>query len=278
MRGRPPIGDRVMTAEIFGGVADNGGPLVTSATVQKTVRHVSEGRQQRRPHTQKDTYRMSTNEVTKSTSNGRDLVDGGLSPDALAHLERYAREEQATRWCGRLLKFVKGDFIALDGDEEEDIELGTKLTVAVDTAMVGWERWIDQRIVDQRMGLVIEGYQRLERHELGDPNETVVDKKTGQARDPWQPVTRIILYGKKGDEDSVFTFVTRSYGGITAVAKMVGKAHKEMRMRPASYPIVELGADDYKNKKHNTTVDVPTFKIVGWDDDPWYGATIREEA
>jgi hypothetical protein len=220
---------------------------------------------------------MSTTEVT--TTPNRELVRD--ESQWIAQFERHVQEEPTYRWVGRLLKFVKGDYIALgDDDDEEEIDLGTELTVAIDTAEIGWEKWVDQRLVDQRTGLIIEGFSRPDRKDLDDQaeNSWPKDKKTGERRDPWQPVTRLVMYGKKGDADTIFTFVTRSLGGINAVNKLIEKAHKEMRMRPTSYPVVALEAGEFKSKKHGNTVDKPKFRIVRWDDDRWLGAEIRSEA
>jgi hypothetical protein len=222
---------------------------------------------------------MSTTEVTTASNHELAVDEANL----IAQLERHAQEEPTYHWVGKLLKFEKGDYRAIDDEgDETEVDLGTKLTVAIDTLTIGWEKWVDKRLVDQRTGLVIEGFSRPERDELGDMDETAWpiwgDKKSGVRRDPWQQVSRVVMYGKKGDEDSIFTFVTRSYGGIAAINKLRDKALRELRMRPKSYPIIELGAGEYMNKKHGTMVDIPKLKVVDWTDDRWTGAAIRSAA
>src|SRR5438067_898431 len=89
----------------------------------------------------------------------------------LDNIERTARQEDAATWIGRLLKYSKGDYLAqpLDGgDKWVEIDPGTRLTVAVDTYEIGWERWFKGELTAQHVGFVRDGYVRQEREELGD--------------------------------------------------------------------------------------------------------------
>jgi hypothetical protein len=218
-----------------------------------------------------------TQDITTTTGSGNGLVQ--LDPAQFANqLASYGADEQARAWVGQLLKFVKGKDLA--GKDETVIPLGTKLTMAIDALEVGWERWQDKQLVDSRMGLISQGYRRPDRAELGDMDRATwpIDRLSGQKKDPWQQVSRVILYRTKGDEDGLFTFVTRSHGGRAALGKLATQVGKELRMRPNCYPVVALQADSYRHLELGTTVDIPVFELAGWDDKPWTGAQIKKVA
>jgi hypothetical protein len=206
-----------------------------------------------------------SNEVAKQS----EMVEGWVS-----QLERHAQEEPSASWAGKLLKFAKGEFFAVDEDGAEDeVEIGSKFVVAIDTMMVGYEKWVNKRLVDERVGLVVEGYSRPDRKDLDDvAKESWPKDKDGKPTDPWQPVTRITMYAKKGDADSIVTFITRSDGGIRAINKLRDRAMRELRMRPA-YPIVQLGVRAYEHDDFGR-VKVPTFKVVDWAE-MWTGAALK---
>jgi hypothetical protein len=214
-----------------------------------------------------------TNDVTPTQASNLTQVE-----QAWFHIERKVQEETTRTWVGKLLRFVRGEYFA-GKDDDDEVPLGTELTVAIDTWEIGWEKWVGGHLIDRKMGFVFDGYSRPARDELGDMDQSTwpKDEKTGKPADPWQRVDRIIMYAKKGDEDGLYTFSARSYGGIGALNKLMQKAGKLMREHPNEYPIVSLEADDYRHATFGK-VDVPSFRIVGWDDDRWLGAQIREEA
>jgi hypothetical protein len=206
-----------------------------------------------------------SNEVAKQSEMVKGWVD---------QFERHAQEEPSASWDGKLLKFVKGEFFAVDEDGAEDeVELGSKFVVAIDTMMVGYEKWVDKRLVDKNVGLVVEGFSRPERDELDDVAEESWPKdKDGKPADPWQPVSRVTMYGKKGDQDSIVTFITRSKTGIGALNKLRDKALREMRMRPV-YPVVQLGVRVFDTEEYSH-IKAPTFKVVDWAE-MWTGAALK---
>jgi hypothetical protein len=210
---------------------------------------------------------MSTTDIAKPNS---EMVKSWVD-----QFERHAQEEPSASWAGKLLKFAKGEFFAVDEDGGEDeVEIGTKLVVAIDTLTIGWEKWVDKHLVDQRVGLIIDGFSRPERDELDDvAKESWRKDKEGKPTDPWQPVSRVSMYTKRGDADSIYTFITRSDGGIKAINKLRDRAMRELRMRPDVYPVVELGVRAYEHEEWGR-IKVPTLKVVGWEE-MWTGATLK---
>ena len=70
---------------------------------------------------------------------------------------------------GDLLKFTKGDWLA--GRADEKIADGTELVAVVPGMVDGWQRWEDNRPVEQIMGLLVEGFVPPERSTLSHYND-----------------------------------------------------------------------------------------------------------
>jgi hypothetical protein len=218
-----------------------------------------------------------TDLVPRTNGSSGKLVQ--LNPEQFAdRLAQFGDEMQARHWVGTLLKFNKGKYLA--GKEDKVIAIGTRLVAALDTIEHGYEKWEDGHLIETRTGLLIEGYQWPARDTLGDMDRNLwsVNPDTGQRRDPWQKSVRFVLYGKRDDKSTLYTFITRSVGGMGAVGDLGKKAGEQMRAQPAgSYPVIELQADSYKHPTYKSIVDVPVFRIVGWETSPWQGAEIRRE-
>jgi hypothetical protein len=220
---------------------------------------------------------MMTSEVTKR-NNGGGLVQ--LTPEAFAeNLVRYGDEMQPRSYVGTLLRFDHGVYKAGLGENPPVVPIGTKLTFALESVEVGWQKWVDKELVNNKTGLLCSGYQPPKRPELGDMDKAMwsTDPGTKQPRDPWQPHARAVLYGSKGDAGMLYTFTTNSRGGTGAIAKLCQEAGKLMRMHRGASPIVTLRADSYKHKVLGTKVPFPVFELTGWNEDPWHGAAIRKE-
>src|ERR1039457_6256029 len=66
---------------------------------------------------------------------------------------------------GKLLKFSKGDYTA--GQDNDEVDEGTEVVVNMDSLLVGWQRWEDNKPAEQQMGAVTEGFQPPRRADLG---------------------------------------------------------------------------------------------------------------
>ena len=66
--------------------------------------------------------------------------------------EAYGAQATQRNIVGQLLKFAKGRWFA--GQNNEEIEEGTQLIVDMTTLTVGWQKWQDDKPVDNHMGLV----------------------------------------------------------------------------------------------------------------------------
>lgn len=177
--------------------------------------------------------------------------------------EAYGDQASQRSIVGTLLKFSKGDWLA--GEDQEDVEVGTKYVANMDQLMVGWIKWVDNKPVEQIMGPVAEGFQPPRRNTLGDEDESEweIDENTSRPRDPWQFSNYIVLQAE--DSDELFTFATSSRGGLGAIGELSKAYGKEMRSRPDEYPVIEIGTTSYQHRdKRIGRIYVPTFKIVDW--------------
>jgi len=176
----------------------------------------------------------------------------------------FGDDIQQSRIVGHLLKFTKfGEFVA--GQDNVKIPLGTKMIAHMGQLLTGWQRWYDNKPVEQVMGLTSEAFKVPKREELGhlEKSEWEIDDN-GKERDPWQRTIMLIL--KDVDSDEVYTFSTSSNGGLRSLIEMTQKKYApHRRMQPDEYPILELGYGSYDHpNKQFGEIRYPTFKIVGW--------------
>ena len=177
--------------------------------------------------------------------------------------EKYGKAATATSIVGRLLKFNKfGEYRA--GQEEEEIEYGTRLAAYMNSLCVGYQRWEDGRPAEQIMGPVSEGFVPPRRDTLGYLDKGKWDSfDDGDPRDPWQFTNTIVLVDL--ETGNKFTFTTSSKGGLSAMGRLSLTYGEQVRQKPGDAPVVELGGGSYKhpNKKYGE-VRYPLLPIKDW--------------
>jgi hypothetical protein len=170
---------------------------------------------------------------------------------------------QGTAIVGDLLKFTKGDFLA--GRDSEKIPDGTELVAVIPGMVDGWQRWEDNRPVEQIMGLLIEGFVPPERSALShnDKSEWAIDGN-GKQRDPWQPTIYVPM--TTVDATRVFTFTTSSDGGKRhAIGPLSKEYGSHIRQHPDELPIVKLHQDSYLHSDRAIgRVKYPELPIARW--------------
>jgi hypothetical protein len=165
-----------------------------------------------------------------------------------------------------LLKFTQGDYVA--GKEADEIPEGTLMIVGMDTTQVGWQKWEDQRVVDECIGLLIDGFVEPAREELGDNDKSLWEADDdGRPRDPWSPVNFVQMIDAK-DHSKKYTFTSSSKGGIGAIAKLCTEYGREIdRGRDGQYPVVRFDVGSYLHKDRSLgRIKFPSFPIVGYVD------------
>lgn len=177
--------------------------------------------------------------------------------------QEFADEVKQSGIEGSLLRFTKqGDWIA--GQEEEEIPEGTELIMGLNTLKRGWQKWLENKPVDARMGYVSEGYRPVNRDELGDLDEEqweADDQNKGQVRDPWQKTMSVLL--KHPETGEVYTYAPSSKSGMTALgeaAQLYGNRLQDGE-DPEAMPIVRLGSSFYKHKTYGKIM-IPVFEIT----------------
>jgi hypothetical protein len=164
---------------------------------------------------------------------------------------------------GQLLKFTKGDY--LSGQDNDEVAADTKVIVNMESLLVGWQRWEDNKPVDSEMGPLVEGFQPPKREALGhnDKNQWETDDND-KPRDPWQ-FSNLVLMRSLGKNGELYTFAASSKGATGAIGRLCSAYGKEMREHGDEWPVVTLGVDSYQHKvKSYGKISVPVFKIVDW--------------
>ena len=176
---------------------------------------------------------------------------------------------------GKLLRFTKGEFVA--GQEGEEVKIGTKLAVNMDSVLTGWVRWEQNRPTEQLMGPICEGFQPAKRDDLGHSDKKAWETgNDGEPRDPWQFANQFLAKStdKKGE---LYTFTTNSKGGFGAVGKLCTAYSVGARERPGQYPVVGLEVDSYKHTEYGK-IYVPVFTITSWVPKATFKDVEKEEA
>jgi hypothetical protein len=182
--------------------------------------------------------------------------------------ERFGAQATQRNIVGQILKFTKGYWKA--GMNDAEIEEGTQLIVDMRTLTVGWQKWENDKPVDNHMGLVSENFQPPRRKEIGDNEEDggwEIDKVSGQPRDPWQLSNMVVLreIGTSGETEGLYTFVTSSRGGQSAIGMLAKLYGRKIREDDTLLPVVELEGSSYPHSnKRFGIIDIPVFKLVGW--------------
>jgi hypothetical protein len=182
--------------------------------------------------------------------------------------EAYGAQAAQRNFVGQILKFAKGNYRF--GQNNAELEAGTKVIVDMRTLTVGWQKWQDDRPIDSHMGLVNENFQPPLRKTIGpteDDGTWEIDKVTKQPRDPWQFSNMVVMreVGTTGEDEGLYSFVTSSRGGINAIGVLSKAYGKKIREDSEALPIIELNADEYQHStKAYGMIDIPVFKIVDW--------------
>jgi hypothetical protein len=160
---------------------------------------------------------------------------------------------------GDLLRFTKhGKYKA--GQEQEEVEDGTRVLAYMPGLMKGYVKWQDQKPVKHVLGLVAEGFHPPSRDELGDLEVKLWTELNGKKIDPWQYTAYIPMLDDTG---RLYTFVTASKGGLGMLSELSKKYAPRRKMRPDDIPIIKLGGRSYDHPDYGETF-APVFKIDGW--------------
>jgi hypothetical protein len=180
---------------------------------------------------------------------------------------KYGEAVTRRNIVGDLLLFTKfGEWV--HGRDRARLATGTTLAAYMQTLEAGWACWQYGELIDEKMGLVCEGFVPPKRDELGDLDETKWETfDNGDPKDPWQPSNKLVLVDL--ESDALYTFSTSSKGGLSAIGELAKDYGKHIRQKPDEMPIVELNMYSYlhPNRAYGE-IRNPTLKILdgaaGW--------------
>ena len=193
-----------------------------------------------------------TNELTTPRNTDVDpYAEFGNEFGGLAHIH------------GDLLRFTKhGRYKA--GQEQDEIENGTRMLAYMPGLMRGYVKWQDQKPVKHVLGLIGEGFKPPEREELGDLDQSVWAELNGKKIDPWQYTAYLPMLDDSGQ---LFTYVTSSKGGLSALSDLSKKYAARRKMQPNDIPIVVLDGRSYDHPDFGETF-APVLRVDGWAKTP----------
>jgi hypothetical protein len=174
---------------------------------------------------------------------------------------RFGNFVPQNRIVGMLLRFTKfGEWLA--GQDNLKLPHGTKLVAHMASCVIGWQRWEDNKPVEQIMGLVGDNFEPPQRDQLSHTDESRWEvNDDGKSRDPWQKTSMLIFKGF--DDDEIYTYSTASQGGLQALDKLSKQYGRAMRMRPNQFPVVEIGFSTYDHPEYGE-MRKPVFKVITW--------------
>jgi hypothetical protein len=168
----------------------------------------------------------------------------------------------STQTHEKLLKFKKGKFFAMDNE----VALGTEFLCHASQLVIGWIKFVNNKVADRKMGRAAERFVPPERDELGDMDKSEWEYRDGEAVDPW--CYQHLLPLEHPETGEIYVFTTSSIGGRIATEVVVQEFAKRMkRTGSRSLPIIRLAATEMKSKKYGA-VPRPCFEVVGWEDAP----------
>jgi hypothetical protein len=162
--------------------------------------------------------------------------------------------------------FFDGDFINFNGQTgvwtraKEPIGATTLFLVNMHEIWLGHVKLVDGKIVDRRIGRLIDGYVRTPVNELPDRDKRYWPlNRQREPDDPWKPTTYLPMRCLEDDEPVVYGPFAPTH--LTAIKRFV--AIYKRTDRAGKFPAVLLESSNFGNRSGGTTY-VPEFKIVDW--------------
>src|SRR5262245_29845775 len=208
--------------------------------------------------------RRDEDDVTQETAKELEVLNRAAltAPEDDNPFVQFGKPASRRNIASKLMKFSKGEYLV----EDEEIPLGSKFVAVMDELHVGWVKWVDQRVEDQVMGRVVDGFRVPQREQLGDLDEAEWGlDPSGRPRDPWQKTYYVVLkdLGKSitADMEFCYTLPLNSDGGRQAVENLCMVYGKAMRQRPGEWPVVEVAVSSYQHPQCGR-IKKPILKVT----------------
>ena len=185
-------------------------------------------------------------------------------PDNRSSVERYLDATSPVAVVGRLIKFNK-EAKFCTADDDVPIDENAEFVALCDETLIGWIKFHNdgETPPDRIMGALYDGFVPPRRDALGDMDEAEWPAgPSGEPEDPWKHQNCVVLQHTETRE--LYTFVTTSITGRTAVANLLRHYNRTRKTHPDELPIIRLRVGGFNSKKPGVGwVSVPVFAIVG---------------
>ena len=141
-----------------------------------------------------------------------------------------------------LLRFVKGEYFI----GENVIDVGDEYRAYPFDAMVGYSRWEDDRVVDQRLGRIADRFQ--------------LEREDHTAEQEWKP-QRVLPLEDVETHDFV-AFVSSTAGGKIGINNLINATARAVKAgRGEATPLIRLAVGSFTSKEYGR-IACPSFEIV----------------
>jgi hypothetical protein len=181
----------------------------------------------------------------------------------------YAQAVKARRLDGKRGHFDKGAWLK---GENDVIERGTQAVAIMPELRIGWQYWCDGSPGEERTGLLSEGFVPPKRHELGDLDQALWERKPdGSPKDPWANINILPLILLETSE--VVSYTTSSKGGFAAL----GALCESFDTAPeGSLPVIAFESSFYQHKSFGR-VYIPVLKFERYVEGARFVAILTSE-
>jgi hypothetical protein len=184
-----------------------------------------------------------------------------ISDADLAALATEARDLNDDPRVGDDLRFKKGKWRKIVGEEKHEIGKTTPFGVDLLSYQRGWIRWDNKKPTCKLIGRPIDGFISPVRSRLPDQDKSRWPHDNGQPTDPWQETLMITM--RDLSDDRLCTLTITSWYGRQALGASLAVATRDCKKHPGCAPVVLLGSEE-KSTVNFGEVAAPTFTIVDW--------------
>jgi hypothetical protein len=180
----------------------------------------------------------------------------------IAALAAEARELTEDVRIGDDLKFKKGKWTKIIGDEETKIGPTTTFAVDMRSYKRGWIEWRDRKPVRKFIGRPIDGFVSPPRDRFPDRDESQWPRDArGNASDPWQENFLIVM--RDLGDGRLCTWTTTSWYGQKALGTLLNVYVRDQKKHPDQMPVVLLSSET-KTTMNYGDVEAPVLSVIDW--------------
>ena len=197
-----------------------------------------------------------------ATNENEVAVISEISDADLAALATEARDLNDDTRVGDDLKFNKGKWAQIVGEEKTEISATEPFAADVRSYRRGWIKWEDRKPTLKIIGRPIDGFVSPMRKRLGDLDENRWPRNSrGEPQDPWQE--NFFLTMRNLTSGRICTWNTTSWYGQKAMGGLLTTFIRDCHKHPSCMPVVLLSSEE-KTTTNYGDVAAPVLTIVDW--------------